>query len=261
MTVRRIVLLAAAFRLLAAPLPALSDTTYMVEKGDTLSKIAGEFHVSVGKLKKANRLRSNRIAAGTPLRIPDGSAAAAGSSERPPAGPAQLHTVRTELPEPAPSGQPACPTEEDLREAARPQPPAATDNAVEPLQARMIRVAKKMLSIPYRWGGATLRGIDCSAYVRKVYGFLNLELPRSAREQFQVGEQVEKGDLSIGDLVFFRTYAKYPSHVGIYLGDNRFIHASSRSREVKISSLDHPYYEKRYIGAKRLLFGENDVRN
>ncbi len=160
-------------------------------------------------------------------------------------------------PRPALSG----PTEEELREAARPRPPAAMDNAVEPLQARMIRVAKKMLSIPYLWGGATLRGIDCSAYVRKVYGFLNMELPRSAREQFLVGERVEKGDLSIGDLVFFRTYAKYPSHVGIYLGDNRFIHASSLSREVKISSLDLPYYEKRYIGAKRLLFGENDVRN
>jgi len=69
---------------------------------------------------------------------------------------------------------------------------------------------------------------------------------------------VAKADLSPGDLVFFRTYAKYPSHVGIYLGDNRFVHASSREKKVTVESLDTPYYVKRYIGAKRLLLEENE---
>jgi len=125
----------------------------------------------------------------------------------------------------------------------------------------VIRVAERMISVPYRWGGETLKGLDCSAYVRKVYTYMNFTLPRSAREQYREGVQVDKAELSVGDLVFFRTYAKYPSHVGIYLGDNRFIHASSRDRKVKIDSLETPYYVRRYIGAKRLLFEENDVQN
>ena len=75
------------------------------------------------------------------------------------------------------------------------------------------------------------------------------------------GQKVEKSNLSAGDLVFFRTYAKYPSHVGIYLGDNRFVHASARERKVTIESLDTPYYVKRYIGAKRLLLEEGDLQN
>jgi cell wall-associated NlpC family hydrolase len=153
------------------------------------------------------------------------------------------------------------PTEAELAEVARAAEFAAGQPSEESLKDRVIRVAERMLSIPYRWGGETLKGLDCSAYVRKVFAYLNLELPRSAREQFREGVQVDKAELSIGDLVFFRTYAKYPSHVGIYLGDNRFIHASSRDRKVKIDNLEAPYYVRRYIGAKRLLFEENEIQN
>jgi cell wall-associated NlpC family hydrolase len=110
-----------------------------------------------------------------------------------------------------------------------------------------------MLAVPYRFGGTTLWGLDCSGFVQKAFAFLDLGLPRTAREQFREGLQVSKADLLAGDLVFFRTYAEYPSHVGIYLGDNRFIHASARDRKVTIDSLDEPYYMKHYLGAKRLL--------
>ncbi len=244
----RIAFLSAFACLAAAPLPARAAATYVVAKGDTLSKIAGEFHVPVKRLKAANRLRSSRIAAGTELVIPARSAGAPGKGPAAGSKPSVADPLRY-------------PTEEELKADACQAPAAGTDNAAGTLQARLIRVAETMLSIPYRWGGTTLRGIDCSGYVRKVYGFLNLDLPRSVREQFRLGEKVEKSDLSVGDLVFFHTYAKYPSHVGIYLGDNRFIHASSRSHEVKIDSLDRPYFVKRYIGAKRLLFEQNDVEN
>jgi peptidoglycan DL-endopeptidase LytE len=121
------------------------------------------------------------------------------------------------------------------------------------LQDRLTLFAKKLLNIPYRFGGNSLFGIDCSAYVKKVYSLIGVDLPRSAREQFHEGMSVEGEQLSIGDLVFFRTYASFPSHVGIYLGNNLFIHASSRSKKVTIDSLDTPYYLKRFIGAKRLL--------
>ena len=121
------------------------------------------------------------------------------------------------------------------------------------LQDRLTLFAKKLLNIPYRFGGNSLFGIDCSAYVKKVYSLIGVDLPRSAREQFHEGMSVDGEQLSIGDLVFFRTYASFPSHVGIYLGNNLFIHASSRSKKVTIDSLDTPYYLKRFIGAKRLL--------
>jgi cell wall-associated NlpC family hydrolase len=110
-----------------------------------------------------------------------------------------------------------------------------------------------MLHLPYRFGGTGLFGIDCSAFVQRVFGAAGITLPRSAREQFEVGTEIEREDLSAGDLVFFRTYASFPSHVGIYLGNNFFIHASSRSRKVTIDSLDTPYYVRRFIGARRLV--------
>jgi cell wall-associated NlpC family hydrolase len=113
------------------------------------------------------------------------------------------------------------------------------------------------MNIPYKFGGNSILGIDCSAYVKKVYNLLGMDLPRTAREQFNEGEAIDKEELSIGDLVFFRTYASFPSHVGIYLGNNLFIHASSEGKKVKVSNLDAPYYLKRFIGAKRLLNNEN----
>lgn len=121
---------------------------------------------------------------------------------------------------------------------------------------RLILFAKKMLNIPYRFGGSTFMGIDCSGYVQKVFGLLDVSLPRTAREQFHMGESVSKEELSMGDLVFFRTYASFPSHVGIYMGNNLFIHASSKNRKVSIDSLDAPYYFKRFIGAKRVFKDE-----
>jgi len=117
---------------------------------------------------------------------------------------------------------------------------AEAPKAEESIKDRLLRVARRMLAVPYRFGGTTLWGLDCSGFVQKAFAFLDLDLPRTAREQFREGAKIAKADLSPGDLVFFRTYANYPSHVGIYLGDNRFVHASSRDRKVTIESLDTP---------------------
>jgi len=117
----------------------------------------------------------------------------------------------------------------------------------------VINLARTMLDIPYRFGGTTLRGLDCSAYVQRVFSMLDIPIPRTAREQYRVGERIGLDELSVGDLVFFRTYASFPSHVGIYLGDNLFIHASSVVRKVTIDSLDQVYYRKRFLGGRRLV--------
>ena len=172
------------------------------------------------------------------------------------------------------------PTEAELAELARApkaadtalpavaaSPAAAAPRATEARKAddsitdRLLRVARRMLEVPYRYGGTSLWGLDCSGFVQKAFAFLGLDLPHSARAQFREGLKVAKADLSAGDLVFFRTRAKYPSHVGIYLGDNRFIHASGHDRKVTIDSLDHPYYVKHYLGAKRLLVEGEQIEN
>ena len=96
---------------------------------------------------------------------------------------------------------------------------------------RLILFANKFINIPYKFGGNSIMGIDCSAYVQKVYSLIGVTIPRSARLQFKEGEIVDRDSLSIGDLVFFRTYASFPSHVGIYLGNDLFIHASSKGKK------------------------------
>jgi hypothetical protein len=108
------------------------------------------------------------------------------------------------------------------------------------------------LGTRYRFGGTSKRGIDCSSFVQQVFREMAVSLPRTAREQFEIGHEVPPSDLQKGDLIFFRTYASFPSHVGIYLGNNRMIHASSRDRRVVISPLNTPYYRARFIGAKRI---------
>jgi cell wall-associated NlpC family hydrolase len=118
---------------------------------------------------------------------------------------------------------------------------------------KMLRVtAYGLLGTRYRFGGSSKSGIDCSSFVQKVFRKLEVLLPRTAREQFEIGKEVSSGDLQKGDLIFFRTYAHFPSHVGIYLGNHLMIHASSHDRRVVISAMNTPYFLARFIGAKRM---------
>lgn len=120
----------------------------------------------------------------------------------------------------------------------------------------LVKVAKSFMGAPYKYGGETVRGLDCSAFVKKIYDIFDVQLPRSAREQFRIGHKIAKEELSVGDLVFFKTkrYVKYPTHVGIYIGDGNFIHASSTRNGlgVKVDSLSCDYYSKTFIGATRV---------
>lgn len=110
--------------------------------------------------------------------------------------------------------------------------------------------AKRYIGVPYVWGGTSEAGFDCSGFVKSVYADNGINITRLADEQYYNGQRIDVKDLDVGDLVFFETYTAGISHVGIYLGDNKFIHASS-SRGVTIDSLNSPYFKARFRGACR----------
>lgn len=115
------------------------------------------------------------------------------------------------------------------------------------------RTAERFIGIPYLWGGNTVvDGMDCSGFVRAVYNLCGVNIPRTSAEQYRVGQGVSIGELADGDLVFFGTSEQKISHVGIYVGNNRFVHAPRRGEEIKISPLDGGY-GKKFVGARRYL--------
>jgi cell wall-associated NlpC family hydrolase len=141
--------------------------------------------------------------------------------------------------------------------AATPAParaPALSAALVERAQD-VAMFALGLIGVDYRFGGDDpSHGLDCSGLVRYVFSqTTGIALPRTSAEQGRVGASVARVDLAPGDLVFFNTRHFVNSHVGIYLGDNRFVHAPSRGSEVRIASLDDAYWKKRYTGARRLI--------
>ena len=255
------------------------DTSFhRARKGETLSAIAKKYSVSVGDLKQLNNLRSNGLRPGQKITLkkvgPKTYTVRRGDNiyriaKRLDMDADELREINgLDTADVLKTGQKLLleskPAKDDTKNydaiLSQSHLEKELENTSESgelsklgLQERLILFAKKMLDIPYRFGGNSLFGIDCSAYVKKAYGLIGINLPRSAREQFLEGKSVDGDELSTGDLVFFKTYASFPSHVGIYLGNNLFIHASSRSRKVTIDSLETPYYFKRFIGAKRFI--------
>ncbi|WP_276357869.1 C40 family peptidase [Cohnella caldifontis] len=118
--------------------------------------------------------------------------------------------------------------------------------------SKLDETISKVIGVDYDYGGTTTSGFDCSGFTGYVFKKLGIELPRSSKEQFKKGQKVAKADLRPGDLVFFNTDGHGVSHVGIYVGDNKFAH-SSTSKGVTITSLDESYYAKRYVGARRVM--------
>lgn len=118
---------------------------------------------------------------------------------------------------------------------------------------KLIATAKKYMGTPYRFGGTTPKGFDCSGFVQFVFRRHGFAIPRAADEQYRLGVRVKKRqELEPGDLVFFSTYEKGASHCGIYLGDDQFIHVSSR-RGVRVDSLDDEYWKPRWYGGKHIV--------
>lgn len=235
------------------PQPANQQTkncgTYIVESGDTLYSISRRTGLRVADLRRINGLAGNTIRTGQTLSlgsasfctipVVSGSAAQNKGFKLVNSDILQADEFRTTL--------------EELTDID-------TSKSVDLVQkfeernrfAELKQSAYGFLGARYRFGGNSRNALDCSSFTQQVFREQKITLPRTAREQFRIGNEVAQGDLRKGDLVFFRTYASFPSHVGIYLGNRKMIHASSRSKQVVVSSMDTPYYLSRYIGARRI---------
>lgn len=158
--------------------------------------------------------------------------------------------------------------------AAQSAPQAQTDNSLpDPKVGKgvtttadsissMIDTTLSYLGVRYRWGGngPSAGGFDCSGLIKKVFGdSLGMNLPRTAAQIARLGEKIDRQNLQPGDLVFFNTLHRTFSHVGIYLGENKFVHAPTTGSTVRIDNITESYWNKRFTGGRRLLLPDAEA--
>lgn len=205
--------------------PALVVAVHRVRGGDTLLAIARRYRVPVEWIVRANGLWSDRIHPGQRLAIPTRRGVEV--------------LARRHGPPPRPI----------------PVPPAAFARSAAAGTAAwdLIQRARRYLGVPYRWGGESPAGMDCSGLVHRVFAPYLPGVGRlTSYDYFRLGRPVRPEAILPGDLVFFTTDEPGPSHVGIFIGAGLFIHASSAAGGVTITSLDDPLYRGRFLGVRRL---------
>ncbi len=198
---------------------------YIVRGGDCLIKIARAFNTTPQALMAANGLKGGKIKAGQELKIP---------------------VALDAVPKPEPPLV--------ANAAASDQQTQNQDAEEQPLRLRLVQAGFQMMGVRYRFSGMSEKsGLDCSGLVKTLFSKFNIELPRSSREQFKQGEKVDRDKLEAGDLVFFSSGGNSPTHVGIYVGNNKFLHAARKARQVIVSDLNKFWYTMRYLGARRIM--------
>lgn len=249
--------------------------TYKVRRGDTLHLIAKRFGTTITALQKANRLRSpNLIRAGRILTIPS-------KVSVPASRPVTYGHATTDRLEVTSDGKRIATVAKGERfvvlgrdgqkfnikladgRTGWVQADAATlEDSGQALPAGdsswsrrhdLVRTALAYRGSRYRHGGSSGRGFDCSGFVKFVYGTKGIKLPHDSRALFKHGKLVAESDLQPGDVLFFaNTYRRGISHVGIYIGNGKFIHASTHRRGVRVDNLNTDYYRRHYAGARRI---------
>ena len=200
-------------QVLRLPEKAPGERVHQVSPGDTLYAIARRYGTTVEELMRLNGLASPDLKVGQRLFLPQAGSGTPGDQTPP---------------------EPSSPPSEDYD----PESP-------------LLKVVLRYLGVPYKYGANSPLALDCSAFVAQVYAELGMALPRTTKEQFRALSPVEA--LRLGDLVFFSFGGKEVDHVGIYLGRGVFAHASSYGSRVVIESLEAPFYQKAYRGARRPL--------
>ena len=222
--------------------PSGQTESYIVQRGDSLYSISKRVGLPVEEIRKMNQLHSSTLKIGQLLILP-------GLENRSEEGGEEFGDGE--------EGTGEGLANQDGDGNGGPEALGKWNNPEE--RSLFVRVAKTFLGAPYRLGGSTLKGIDCSAFVKKIYQVFSVDLPRTAREQFRIGKKVEKDKLEEGDLVFFKTRRANNTHVGVYIGNNEFVHASSRNREVKVDNLNTPYFNQRFLRGVRIMEMEREI--
>lgn len=203
-----------------AVVPAVSSVTHIVQPGDTLLAIAARYKVSVEAIVAANNIQDpDALRIGRRLAIPTAPTVAVPSAPAVPAG--------------------------------RMIAPSAIPSRGARWASALVNNAVRFVGIRYRWGGETPQGFDCSGFINYVMRLMGLSVPRTTDAMYASGRPVPRNQLQVGDIVFFQTVRSGPSHAGIYIGNNQFIHSSSGFGHVTVTPLDYPYYKPRYLGARR----------
>jgi cell wall-associated NlpC family hydrolase len=222
---------------------------YRIKRGDTLSSIARKHHTSVSKIRKANGMKKGAtLRQGRTVKVPQKSYRIAKTktkryNKKLVASLSHLDTVKL-----------------GTKIAKKPKKYVLSDIFFNGSKSdkdkckRIEKVAKKKLGKRYVWGASGTRNTyDCSSFTKYVYRKNGISIPRTSINQSKFGKYVKRKDLKKGDLIFFDTSKRrkgYVNHVGIYLGNNKFIHASSAKKKVVVSSLSK-FYANRYKGARR----------
>ncbi len=211
---------------LRIPAPPGGWARHRVRRGETLWALSQRFEVDLPDLRRLNGLTGDDLRADQELLLP-----------RPPQAWVPPAWLAVTLPDGRRGWVPGAAV---LLPAASPQP-----------RARVLELARSLQGAPYRFGGCSPDALDCSGFVQEVFRMAGHPLPRLADEQFQATLPLDRNELEAGDLVFFTTDLPGPSHVGIYAGQGRFLHASS-SRGVTEDELDSGWFSTRFLGGRRL---------
>ena len=209
--------------------------THVVKNGESLAKIAKRYRLSVKELQGLNELKGTKLRVGQVLQLKGEEE----SSEDPGMEGSQERVASLAL-------DPNPPSEIPISQGA--------DRTEEKDLNPLVAVAESFLGVKYRRGGSSIKnGFDCSAYVQKVFRVVGVDLPRTAREQFGMGMEVARDALLLGDLVFFKhSKTRRPAHVGIYIGNDQFIHSSTSKRKIRVDNLTTRYFSTRFIGGRRI---------
>jgi cell wall-associated NlpC family hydrolase len=235
-----------------AKIPTAS-TKHVIKRGDTLSAIARKHRTTIAKVRKANGLKKGEtIKIGQVLKVPQNKKAIRytktkkkASNKKLVASLSRLDTTSLE------TGKAKKPAKFDFSDIFM---SSKKDENADKCQ-KITSLAKTKLGRKYVWGASGNKNTyDCSSFTKYVYKNIGVTIPRTSINQSKFGKYVKRDELQKGDLIFFDTSKRrkgYVNHVGIYLGDNKFIHASSAKKKVVITSLHKNFYSNRYKGARR----------
>ena len=253
-----------------------AETYYTVKSGDSLWRIAQQYGTSVDQIKQLNQLVSDNIKIGTQLCVkitPDQPPAAVTATTETEASTTPIETVYYKV-QPGDSLENIAITFNTSVEMLRRMNNLKSDvlnpgytlklsmanvdlsrgGKINRVTADILATARQYLGTPYRYGGSSPGGFDCSGFTKYVYSVHGYSLDRTAASQYNQGSAISKANLQIGDLVFFKCSSSSIDHVGIYAGNNEFIHSSSpRSGGVIMTNLNESYYLRSYACATRII--------